>query len=753
MTRFLYNDTRYLAPSIVNDCFALSKTIHVDKVVCGNGFSTAFLNLQPTPGTINILIAPNRAVIIDKEKQHIVKSQVQDTIATKFFYKGSEHYNFDDADILCFVADSFLQYQASIEKIADKINYILIDEYHSTVIQSAFRSKLVNLVNKVRNIVGESPALTTVTATPLYYSNIDIRIKEKVTSDSFITPFNINLTNDEVNAIQSIKKLLQANENVIVATNSKKVIYNLRDENNTLEADFVIGERLMSSTVELVKVKQNDRSNLKVISGKGFEGFDVYGEDYNVFFFEDRSQDYTTFYLANLYQAINRARDGVKYVEYIRLDLDKKRKLPFQNIDRAVTRFVKRNDISIHQKQATDFNHYKPFIILDQSKDGVFRLSKNEDGIKLFKESVLYDNRNISKHFKPFLDDRKITLTDKRDINNRLPRVQVATTTKKTNLYINRILIGKLGLFNDEYFMPVLSTDKVDVALVNVKTYLRRKNYDGKYERKDTHFLVLDYLTNDKLFTGVLNELTRRYNEASVKKYGIAKSKERRDRFKNKANRVLIEMLQIFVNDNLYIKRKEIANRDYNVLVDVGFDELKFIGSLLTVDVEEIDIRNCFPRILYAINGLELPADFYGVDKKNKYKINVLLNDFMLNVKAKSSISTQKKNAIRNLKNVGIDDKVIAYLMSNFFESKHRGDLFNFLSFHEKKIIKKLKNHLLERNYKGLTRRHDSLIMFDQSIEKATLNDFEYMNQYGWFFEHTTSQKSKVLVEVDHEVF
>ena len=509
----------------------------------------------------------------------------------------------------------------------------------------------------------------------------------------------------------------------------------------------------MASSVELVEIKQNDRSNLKIISSKGFEGFDVYGEDYSVFFFEDRSMEYSTFYLANLYQAINRARDGVKYIEYIRLDLDKKRKLPFQNIDRAVDRFINRTDISIHQKQRTEFDHYKPFIILEQSKDGTFKSSKNEDGIKLFKESVLYDNRNLSKHFKPFLDDRRITLTDKRDINNRLPRVQVHDKTKKANLLINKILIRKLGLFNEEYFMPVITTEKVDIALKNVKTYLRRKNYDGCYKVKDMHYVAIHYLTDDKLFKDVLNELIRRYNEASIKKYGIAKSKEWRDSFKDKANRVFIEMLQIFVNDNLYIKRKEIANRDYNILVEVGFDELKFIGSLLTVDVEEIDIRNCFPRILYAINGLELPNDFYGDQKKNKYKINVLLNNFMLNIKKESSYKLQKNQAIKNLKNVGIDDKVIDYLITNFFNSKHRGDLFNFLSFHEKKIIKKLKNQLLERNYKGLTRRHDSLILFDQEIDKASLKDFEYMNQFGWFYECIENEERATLIEENEELF
>ena len=194
----LHNDSRYLTPYVISKCFIKGKTNHVDKVICGNGFSTSFLNLEPPKDKINILIAPNRAVIIGKERQHIVNSQIKETIPTKFFYKGSQDYNIEDAQILCFVSDSFLQYKSQIEKIKDKVNFILIDEYHSTIIQSTFRKKLVNLIDEVRFIVGGEVGITTVTATPLLFSKIDIRIK---THERFIKPIDINITNDEVNAV------------------------------------------------------------------------------------------------------------------------------------------------------------------------------------------------------------------------------------------------------------------------------------------------------------------------------------------------------------------------------------------------------------------------------------------------------------------------------------------------------------------------------------------------------------------------
>ena len=751
MIKELQNNERYLTPSIVSQCLNKGKTTHVDKVICGNGFSTAFLNLRPAPGSVNILIAPNRAVIIGKERQHIIKSQLEDTIPTKFFYKGSQDNNTEDAEILCFVSDSFLEYKSQIDKIKDKINFILIDEYHSTIIQSAFRKKLVNLIENIRGVVGECPGITTVTATPLYHSDIDIRIK---TNDRFINPIDVNITNDEVNAVNHIKTLLKADKNIVVATNSKTIIYNLRDENNTLEADFVIGDTLMSSVVELVQVKQNDRSNLKIISSKGFEGFDVYGDDYNVFFFEDRSKEYSTFYLSNLYQAINRCRDGVKYIEYIRLDLNKKRKEPFKNIDKAVSRFVNRSDISVHQKQRIEFEHYKPFVIFSQSKDGTFKINKNKDGIALFKETLLYDNRSISNNFLSFLKERKINLIDKRNINNRLPRVQTPTKLKKETLYNNRFLIKDIGLFNEDYMFMSVSTDKKEDVLKRIKTYLRRKNYDGCYQMQGNEYPIIDYLTNESLFNRVVQELIKQYNISSIEKYGLSKSKPWRDAFKEKSIRILLDYLQIFMNKTPFVKRKEIGNRDYNTLTEISINEIKFISSLLNIDIVEIDIRNCFPRILYALNGLDLPKDFYGTNKENKLKINILLNNFMLDTSKASSYKLQKSKAIKNLQNVGIHDKVIEYLMSNFFDSKYRGDLFNFLAFHEKKIIKKLKNKLLENGYKGIIRRHDSVILFNQYTDGRFLFDFEYLNQYGWFCDYNSSNtEDKKIYKKEVEIY
>ncbi|WP_292901902.1 hypothetical protein [Nonlabens sp.] len=730
MTESIRSNTKYLTKSIVNKCFTLGKDCHIDKVICGNGFTSRFAELKPPTNKVNILIAPNRAVIMDKEKQHIVKSTIETTIPTKFFYKGSSDYNFEGAELLCFVADSFLQYKKTLAKNKDKIHYVLIDEYHSTVIQSKFRTRLINFITKVRDVIGEAPALTTVTATPLHFSRIDIRIK---TDEKFITPFNINLTNNEVDAIKEIKKLLEAKENVIVATNSKKVIYNLRDENDSIDADFVVGANLMSSIVEVVNVNQNDRSNFKIISSKGFEGFDVDGKDYNVFFFEDRSMDYSTFYLANLYQAINRCRDGAKRVEYVRLDLGKTRKQPFKNIEKAVDGFIKRTDKSIHQKQAKEFEHYRPFVTFDQDKAGVYSINKNEDGIRLFNESNLYDNKDISNSFKAFLEARKISITDLRNIPTRLPRVQVRNNTKIKRLKENEKLINKLQLFDSDYSLMAIRTDKTKDAIKNIETYLRRKNYDGYYLMTDSQIKVLEILKDKDQINSILKDLVRSYELTYIEKLGVSKSEAKRKQFKEKSRRVLIEMLQIFTNNKMYIRRNLVANRDYNILVEIGEPEIEFIASLVGFTISVIDIKTCFARILYALNGLELPSNFYGSGKENKLKINVLLNDFMLNTKKNTSYNRQKANALKSLKEVGIDEKVIDYLMTNYFDSKHRGDLFNFLSFHEKKIIEKLTKQLTENRGGNVFRRHDSVVVFNQKIDTQSFVGFDYLNQLGWF--------------------
>ena len=751
----IYNHFDYINSETLKQCFTKGKTYHIDKVICGNGFSTAFLNSKPPKGKINILIAPNKAVVINKRNAHEIRkaTKPKGLNKQKFFYGGSKEKSFKNADVLVFVVDSFLIYKERLKAIKDSINWVLIDEAHSVEIQSLFRNNLQDFTNKCREIVGVNASLSTVTATPLLFSKIDIKIK-----NDRIKKTIIHSSNDYTKALERIKELNKKGEKVLVATNSSNVIYRLRDDGNVLDANFNIGNSLMASVVEVCTVNNNDRSNLTIISSRGFEGFDIYGDGYNIFFFEDRSNEQETFFISNLYQALNRCRDGFKRVEYIRLELSSKRKEPFKNIEKSVKRFINRRDISVEQKQKTKYKEWHPFVIFDRGYDvHNFNIRINRSAVNLYKEKKLFDNFNNADAFDSFLKDRDIDIIKDFNIQNRLPRRKISEEKKRKNLKSNIHTINEFNLFGDDYTLSINTYDKKNQALKHLQTYLRRKNFDGRYVINEREKLALELLENDTLFYSVLKDIIKINKAYHLKKYGVKKGKVRDDNFIKMATTNFISLIQMFVNKVPNCPKKIIGHRDYNLITGVSVDVLNFVGDMFGFEVIEYDIRNCFPRLLYALNGISLPIDFYGVNKENKLKINIFLNDFMLDTKKLSDAYSQKKNAIKKFLHLGFDKKVIDFLMANFFETKFRGELFNFLSYYESCIIEKLQKDVLSKHdIKGI-RRHDSTILFidydgndkyDVGEILCGVRDFNFLGQFGWFVESDLVSIKKDLVRV-----
>ena len=731
----IHNKNAFLSSELVEKCFINGKVTNVDKTQTGNGFTTAFLNLQPSANKINIIIAPNKAVIQIKQRQYL---EGNFNTRIKFFFKEGSDSDFENADVLFFVADSFLLMKDQLKEISHKIDKVLIDEYHSIEIQSLFRSNLKDFIPKVKFICdAEFTSITTVTATPNLYSNADILIKNELIKESTII-----VSKDREKALNRIKIDIKEGKNVVLFTNSPTAIYHLRDYKNELKANFIIGKSLARSIVELIKIIPDANSKLMIVSSKGFEGFDIHFTDAKVYFFEDRANEYETFYISNLHQAINRTRKGASYIEYNRLELSKRRPKEFKNIDFDVENFVNDKTISNSAKMKKDYKKFSPFVIFSNDPEGAFYIKKNEIAIQLHKEKLLYDLPFPANEFKEFLETRNIKIEHLNEVNNRISK-KVKVSTKVKNLKSNAEYIYKLDLFGSDYKIQIKDFhsqkdgapvyDNRALYLNHFNAFLRCKNYKGNRTLSERENIALSLLNDGKKYNNLINETTKTYDIRSIEKYGFTNSLPYRKTFKNKSFNTVCKLVLMFANDRITAPSNWIAHRNYNILTEIGLNEIELIANVFKVKITEVDIKNCFPRILYGINNLELPSDFYGPNKRNKLGINVGLNNFFYDIDQKSSKKDQRKNAVQKFTNFGFNKEVINFLIDRFFETKFKGDLFHFLSFYEKKIINEIKKTVNVLDNNGVIRRHDSIIIFDNRAELNSLNNYEFLSVSGWF--------------------
>jgi len=104
----LNNDNKYLSSELIEKCFEKGRTLFIDKVVTGNGFTTGFSYLQPAFGKVNVLIAPNKSVVKDKEVEHL-NGKFAPSKKVAFVYEGSGLKGAaTDYDLVVLVSDSFV---------------------------------------------------------------------------------------------------------------------------------------------------------------------------------------------------------------------------------------------------------------------------------------------------------------------------------------------------------------------------------------------------------------------------------------------------------------------------------------------------------------------------------------------------------------------------------------------------------------------------------------------------------------------
>ena len=634
----LHSTEKYLTPAILERCYIPDKITTVDKQVGGNGFSYGSMNLEVPYGKINIIIAPNTEVVAGKHRDYN-KNRSEYKNRCKFFYGGGSDDSFEDAELLFFVEDSLWLRQNKLKEIAHKVDKVLKDEVHSAEQQSYnFRDNLLDFDNKIKNLFpSPETSIVKVTASPRLFAKSDIFIENALIKEQIIYK-----SSNRINTVKRINVDQKNKANIIVFTNSSATIYNLRNYKNEVRANFKIGLKLMRSICELVTVIDDPESNLIICSSRGFEGWDDKRDNVKIYFFEDRSNPSESFYISNLYQAICRSRLGAIYIEYCRQELTDKRSEPFKDIKKEVDAFIsdtfkdKGVVLSVDNKQKSAYKKYKSFVIFNEDADGVFTIKRNDISIGLYQETLIYDKGFPAPEFTEFINQRKLVFKNISDAPAKL-RHKLKSDFKIKNLYNNRELIAKRYYFDADYTAPIYYKHSYAITEVNsyrklylkdLETYLRHKNYDGAYVYSEREERALNILKSKNDFRKLVKDITYTYDTRSIEKYGFKASASFRSEFRKEGSCLVGMLIMMFVNKRIRVPAKWSAHRDYNLLVSIGMDELIFMGNVFNMEILEVDARNCYPRILYALCGKTLPTDFYGANKERKKEINVFINDF-----------------------------------------------------------------------------------------------------------------------------
>ncbi len=727
---FLRNDNKYITPNLILPLFENQGLTHVDKVVCGNGFTTAFLNLEPQEKGIDILIFPNVKALQSKELAYLRGEYGDKKIG--FIYGDADKKNITNEHTVCFVLDSFKLRLKRLENT--RINRILVDEFHTVIQQAAFRRQLLDFENYLIKHYSHVP-IVTVTASPNLYSKIDVTIENK-----HIEKTQIHVTNNVKETISRVKKDLSNGQKVIVFTTDKDVLIDLRNATGELECTLISGEALQRQIVSCCKLQENPESLLTVISSNGFEGLDLYG-DFHVYFFEKRHSAHRTFFISNLYQAINRVRNGAKYIEYSRIE----KTTPLEPIDKeSILKHIESDKISNEQKQAQKHKELNKYIFYEFDKIGKFHPVFLESKFNLKLEEGHYDNDIF--FFKDFLDARKIEIIDLRQEKQKGIRITIPIEEKaffyaQNEAYIKaNDLAGEGFTFNTQ--TDFRTKNPIKEVHVRLLTYFALKCYDTKehgkrellyYEKK-----AIELFSDSKKFDQLVGKVKKSYEVYYKKTKRGEELTEKLNRLNDKEfDLTIIELVLSLCTRKVNFARRYVAHRDYNVTVMLNLESINIVCRCLGRNVFEHDIKTAFPRIAYSLAGKTLPEMFYGKNKEKKIKVNVFLNTLFI-IK-KERCNRAKENKIKEGVKLGLDEAVMQYLVDKYSETDFKGDFFNNAAFHERNIIRAQKNYL-EANFGdvSIVRRHDSILLFDLTAEqieqvKQSGNNYEYNNVGNWF--------------------
>ena len=771
----------------------LGRVVTFDKVGTGNGGSTSFSQLPIAEGEVYIMVAPNKSVVKDKELQCL---KMEDPIK---FYNGDKEQRFiygrdnqnlettgiinslganEDGrfpDIITIVVDSLLLPHNLKQLQKYNVTKILIDECHSVIQQSTFRKSLINFQDRVKEYFPEA-SIVSMTATPTLYAKVDYRLDWK-----HLKGGKIYHTQNQKNTIADAINNIRQGNNVVIFSNDAGILSRMKKNKKApVNARTILGASLSSNLFKRTPVIEDAESNLTLCSSSGFEGHDIWYKDAYVYFFEDRSEEFSSFYQSNLMQASGRTRLGAKKVTYCRTELKNSRTDLFkgEDIDVLVSKFVNDDRYPPEQKVSKMIpknpnnqrkkvkNIYIDFIHSITDENGVTKIEVNKGAVEMYKESMICDKSFPISEYDEFWSDRRIEFVyDNGTISREGIRKPSSLDVIKENLESNIKNIDAIGLYKDGKHhidnYEIGRKHNYDYTKKTYKTmydvYLAEMNYNGKYAIAGHQVKIAELIsftphpTNPKkdvlanpTFEALREEIIQLKKDSVIKKNGALEGSEGSiEDFIERSDAILTRLLFVFAGHRAHVYSKWTLHRDYNFLTTVPYRIIEHVSNFLDIDCLEIDIRSCNLRILYALNGVNLPNNIYGDGKKNKLWINTKLNNSFYTYDDGNK-NDFKANLKKQFKNKGFDnEQVLEYYIDNysFKNDNYRGRYTNDMAFHEMNIIRQLGNEIKKGGNlnDGMIGRHDSKIIFgNKQYLESILNSFVYerLNKVkGWFTE------------------
>ena len=762
------NDGKWITSETIDASFNKGQISVVDKVLCGSGFTTAFMKQVVPANKYSIIIFPNLYAIQSKEASH-KESPIRDEFGNKvrvtFIYGNSEHSDMTTteyavhSDLVCFVSDSFYSRRKDILSNSNRIHRILLDEIHSSESQSLYRKKLRTFLHHLEPYK-DTVEIATVTATP----NYGVEPTHIVKYTTRVEPFHISMSHNFPHTIDRAKSLIEGGEEyVLIGGNNVNILKQCIPEsfqNKLMVKEIVAGNTLFLSLCEMFEIDEGSDYKLMVYSSRGFEGGDI-PIDINphTFLFEDLSQPHTTYSIGNAYQFGNRARGGNKSFTWCRATSSTGGK-PILKRPKLLSYI---NDARIPNEEKERSNgRYRDFINFIESPDSHKKTLVLDDAALNNYNLQIIQNENIDhliendQYHKNFVKDRNI-IFDFSDANavKRTKASRVGEDTAVVNLLINSNYIYKKDLVDEHFVMRLnglgdysVKTDAYRKQLVKaIKTGRRRYNYDGMAMFSESQDNALELLKSGEGFEAFVNDCKsgrikelnkwRRNREISERDYNVELRKlDRKFPF------LIAEMLGGLAVHKTFFKSNKTGWRRFGVLTTLGIDLIQKIADGVGADLMEIDIRSAFPRFLYAICGLEFPDDFYGEEgtkqrRKRKISVNVALNSLWYDISKSTPKPQQRINKRDRLIKLGFDPVVADTALDIAFE-KGRSEMYLKLSQEEEHFINKLIRDIESRygTDDNIHRRHDSILIFNRREELENLdlliNNFEYRNQKEW---------------------